>query len=233
MNARMKLISISLVVALCAVVGCKKKQSEPAPGSGTATAMAGSGSAMAGSGTADTAGSAGAAGSGDTGSAAGSADATGSAAGSGSAAATGPSAAVKLDELPAGWERSDEADGGKLETVVAVNDSKFPVDNAMFTFTFGPVTGDGAPTDPTKYGAWQAAQTKAKLDKAEAMGDAQYVTFSGPEKGEKSFRVVKKLGDQLWSCGGSLYQDADYNKIPKVRDEAVAAAKKLCASMNR
>ena len=32
-------------------------------------------------------------------------------------------------------------------------------------------------------------------------------------------------------CAGSLYRDKDYNKIPKVRDAALADAKKLCTSV--
>src|SRR5690349_714493 len=60
--------------------------------------------------------------------------------------------AIKLGELPSGWERSDEADGSvKLEYVAAVNDSKFPVDNAVFTFTVDQLPAD-APKDAAAYG---------------------------------------------------------------------------------
>jgi len=228
MTTRRKLIGISTVVALCAISGsgCKKKKTEAPPDKGSASsgsAMAGSassGSAMAGSGS-ESAG-AGAAGS-------------GSAASSGSAAP--PTAAIKFDELGAGWERTDEADGGRLGYVAAVNDSKFPVDNAEFQFTFGPLDGfegDDLPTDPAKYGDWNALEMKTKVDKTEKIGDAHYFAFFGPRDAtdeDKYFQVVKKLGDKLWLCGGSLYKGADYNKIPKVRDEVLANAKKICASM--
>jgi hypothetical protein len=191
-----------VAAALCAFVGCKKKQTENAPPADKGTAVA-SGSAPA----PDAAEAVNA----DTGAA--------------------PTAGIKFDNLPESWERTDDADGGKLENMVAVNDSKFPVDNALFTFTFKPVTAAGAPTDAAKYGEWHALATKTKVDKTENIGDAHYYAFADPV--DPSWVVIKKVGDKLWQCGGSLYQDADYNKIPKIRDEQLALAKKICASMRR
>jgi hypothetical protein len=134
-------------------------------------------------------------------------------------------AAIKLGELPSGWERSDEADGSvKLEYVAAVNDSKFPVDNAVFTFTVDQLPA-GASKDAAAYGDWLAGETKQKVIKTEKLSDGVYYEFES--KDDKSFQLVKTSGVR---CGGSLYRDADYNKIPKVRDAVLADAKKLCAS---
>jgi len=227
MNSRMKMFGISMVVALCTFSACKKKKTEMTPGAGSPVVSgsdtAGSGSAMAGSGS-------------DTGAGSGSAMAgSDGSAGSGSAAPAAPTAAIKLDALPAGWDRADEADGGKLETVVAVNQSKFPVDNAEFTFAFNPVVGDNLPTDPAKYGEWFALEMKTKVEKTEKIGDAHYFLFAGPrdaKDADKLWHVVKKVGDKLWWCGGDAYRNADYNKIPKERDKVIGEAKKICASMN-
>ena len=189
---------VIVAVALCALVGCKKKQSDAPPEKVTAAAKPVADPAPAPP-----------------------------------AAAPGseksPTAAVKLD-VPESWDRIDNDDGGRLETYAAVNDSKFPVDNATFTFEYGPAAA-GAPSDAAKFGEWHALEMKTKVEKTEAIGDATYFAFAGDAKDGKYWLVVKKVGDKLWQCGGSTYQDADYNKIPKVRDEHLAIAKKICASM--
>ena len=133
---------------------------------------------------------------------------------------------IKLADLPSGWERTDEADGTvKLELVAAANQTKFPVDNAVFTFTLGVVTDPGAPRDAAAYGEWHAVQMKDKVLKTEKLGDATYFELPG------RFEVVTSSGGKLLHCGGSLYRDKDYNQIPKIRDAAIAQAKQLCASM--
>jgi hypothetical protein len=135
--------------------------------------------------------------------------------------------AIKLDELPTAWGREDAPDGtSKLEVVEGVNGSKFPVDNAVFSFTLGPVTGGNLPKDAAAYGEWHAGQTKTKVEKTEKLGDAVYYEFAAGH-----FAVVTTVNGTLVSCGGSLYRDKDYDQIPKVRAAVLAQAKKLCASM--
>ena len=206
----MRTISISLVTAVLAISGCKKKQSEPTvePAAPTTAAKP----------VADPAPPA--------------AAPTASADTIGGSRSKSPTAALKID-LPESWDRIDNDDGGRLETYAAVNDSKFPVDNATFTFEYGPAAA-GAPADAAKFGEWHALEMKTKVDKTEAIGDATYYAFAGlrgAKDADKYWLVVKKVGDKLWQCGGSLYKDADYNKIPKERDQQLATAKKICASM--
>ena len=128
---------------------------------------------------------------------------SGSETGSGSAPAAGPE--ITFADVPEGWEIGD----GKGELAVGVNDSKFPVDNAVFVIEYGFET---TPTDPKQY------PTTKKL------ANGQYF------ENKESYRYVLDAGDKKIVCGGSLYKDKDYNKIPKERDAAVAAAKKLCES---
>jgi hypothetical protein len=148
------------------------------------------------------------------------------------AAPVSPSAAIKLDNVPDDWNRTDEADGGTLEGYAAVNQSKFPVDNAQFTFHFGPAP-DGAPAEPAKFGEWFALELKTKAEKTEKLGDATYYLFTGPKggDGDKVWHVVKLLGDKLYQCGGPTYAAGDYKHIPKESAAMVATAKKICASM--
>jgi len=146
-----------------------------------------------------------------------------------------PVATIALAPLPSGWERTDQADGSaKLELVAATNETKFPADNAVFTFTLGVVTDPGAPKDAAAYGEWHAGEMKDKVLKTEKLGDATYFEFHGPrdaKEADRYFVVVASAGGKLLRCGGSLYRDKDYNQIPKIRDAAIAQAKQLCASM--
>ena len=198
-----KLALIALVLAAC---GGKKNEQEgketaptptPTPGSSTASG-AGSGSAPAGSGSAAT----------------GSGSAT-VAAGSGSGSAA-PDDGIKFDKLPDGWD----AGGGKLDTFEAVNDSKFPVDNASFVFEYALEPKD-MPTDPKEYAA-VLDKGGFKVTKNEKTANGHYY------ESEDAFRYVVVAGDKRINCGGSLYKSDDYNKIPKVRDAVVAEAKKIC-----
>jgi len=143
------------------------------------------------------------------------------------------SAAVKFGYLPGDWTRTDDAGGGKLEYVAAVNQSDFPVDNAVFTFGFLPVSGEALPTKPAEYGSWWALQTKTKVNKTEKLGDAYCFEFPDPNpaSNEPTFTVAVNVRGQVWQCGGTLYRDKDHNKIAKVRDKVIAEAKKICASM--
>jgi hypothetical protein len=210
----MRTISISLVTAVLAMSACKKKQNEPKaePAAPTTAAKPVADPAPAPPAAAP--------------------DTTASADTIGGSRSKSPTATLKLD-LPDSWDRIDNDDGGRLETYSAVNDSKFPVDNAVFTFEYGPAAAS-APSDAAKFGEWHALEMKTKVDKTEVIGDATYYAFAGArgaKDGDKYWLVVKKVGDKLWQCGGSLYNDADYNKIPKERDEQLATAKKICASM--
>lgn len=208
-----------IAVVLIAACGGKKKDDKPAEGSSTATA---SGSAPAGSGSAAQAGSGSAAaagsGSGSAVAAGSGSDApnavenTGSGAGSGSAAPD----PVKFDKLPDGWQAGE----GKLDTFEAVNESKFPVDNASFVFEYG-VEAKDMPTEPKEYAAI-LEKSGFKAIKTEKTPTGMYF------ESEDSFRYSVGSGDKRVYCGGSLYKSDDYNKIPAVRDKVIAEAKKLC-----
>jgi len=116
---------------------------------------------------------------------------------------------IKFTGAPEDWTVAD----GKIELFVAVNESKFPVDNATFQFQYG--FEDSSPT------------TDADFDKkSKVPGGALYESTK-----QKTFRYVLDNGSgPKIVCGGSLYRDTDYNKIPKERDAVIAKVKKVCAT---
>lgn len=209
-----------LVVAVLAACGSKDKGKDkdtgsttPPAGSSTATGSAtGSAAATAGSGAGSSAGSdAGSAGSGSN-------VAAGSGSGSGSAA---PDDGITFDKLPDTWQAS----GGQLDTYEAVNESKFPVDNASFIFEYGLDAAD-MPADPKAYAA-VLDKAGMKVIKFEKTPNGHYF------ESDDAFRYVIVAGDRRIHCGGSLYKNDDYDKIPKIRDRVVGEAKRICQTARR
>ncbi|HEY5936956.1 MAG TPA: hypothetical protein VIU61_20040 [Kofleriaceae bacterium] len=116
---------------------------------------------------------------------------------------------IKFTGVPEDWTAQD----GKIEFFVAVNESKFPVDNATFEFEYGFETK--LPTNEKDFDK-----------KSKTPGGALYESSK-----DKSWRYVLDNGTgPKIVCGGSGYRSDDYNKIPKERDAAIAKAKKVCAS---
>lgn len=148
----------------------------------------------------------------------------------GSAAAPGsatppvaPGPKLTFGTVPEGWS-PDEDPANRMTLVVAVNETKFPVDNALFSVDYG-FEPDTAPKDPTAYAAWLDKEQNFKVAKTEAVPRGHY--FESKDR----FHYSLEHGNVRVFCGGSLYKDADYNKIPKIRDASVKAAKQLCASV--
>lgn len=209
-----------LVVAVLAACGSKDKGKDkdtgsttPPAGSSTATGSAtGSAAATAGSGAGSSAGS-------DAGSAGSGSDvAAGSGSGSGSAA---PDDGITFDKLTDTWQAS----GGQLDTYEAVNESKFPVDNASFIFEYGLDAAD-MPADPKAYAA-VLDKAGMKVIKFEKTPNGHYF------ESDDAFRYVIVAGDRRIHCGGSLYKNDDYDKIPKIRDRVVGEAKRICQTARR
>lgn len=211
-----------LVVAVLAACGSKDKGKDkdtgsttPPAGSSTATGSAtGSAAATAGSGAGSSAGS-------DAGSAGSGSDvAAGSGSGSGSGSAA-PDDGITFDKLPDTWQAS----GGQLDTYEAVNESKFPVDNASFIFEYGLDAAD-MPADPKAYAA-VLDKAGMKVIKFEKTPNGHYF------ESDDAFRYVIVAGDRRIHCGGSLYKNDDYDKIPKIRDRVVGEAKRICQTARR
>jgi len=200
-----------MTVVLMAACGSKKD-----PGAGSATTASGSASAT-GSAPAAGSGSAPAVGSGSAPAGSGS-DTAMAGSGSGSANTMIDDPGIKFDKLPDGWEAGE----GKLDTFEAVNDSKFPVDNAVFVFEYG-LDAKDLPADPKAYIAvLEKSGVMEKVTKNEKTPTGHYYESAD------GFRYVIAAGDKRINCGGSLYKNEDYNKIPKERDAVIEKAKKIC-----
>lgn len=217
----MKKLALVAVGLLAACGGKKDPGTGSATGSSTASgsAPAGSGAAPAGSGSAP-------AGSGSAPAGSGSDTAAGSGSGSNVAAGSGSGQliddpGIKFEKLPDGWESG----GGKLDTFEAVNESKFPVDNATFIFEYGLDSKD-LPADPKEYAAvLEKSGAMEKITKSEKTANGHYYESA------HAFRYVVVAGDKRIHCGGPLYNDSahkDYDTIPKVREKVIADAKKIC-----
>lgn len=193
-----------------------------AGGSGSGPSMAGSGPSMAGgSGSDSAAGSGSAAG---TGSGSDNHRHAGSDTPKGDKDHTGAdlkdSGVTFAEKLPDGWI----ATGLQLDHVEAVNDSKFPADNAHYVFDYG-LDDPSMPKDPKEYlVVLEKALGGEKITKDDKLKNGHYYETA------HNFRYVIEAGDKRIHCGGSLYKDPDHDKIAKVRDAVVANAKKICAS---
>lgn len=130
---------------------------------------------------------------------------------------------MAFGESTADWGMDDGDAPNHRVMIVGVNDSKYPVDNALFAIDFG-IEDKATPQDPKQYAAWLSKSKIFTPTKIEAVPRGHYF------ESKDEFRYL--LDGNVW-CGGSLYKDKDYNKIPKVRDQSVAAAKKVCASVKR
>lgn len=211
-----KLAVIAVLLAACGGKKDKPEGKEPPPTTGSSTATgSGSGSAPAGSGSAAPAGSGSSMAAGSGSDSPNVVDNTGSGSGTGSGSAVADDG-IKFDKLPDGWQSG----AGKLDTFEAVNESKFPVDNASFVFEYA-VDAKDMPTDPKEYAA-VLEKGGFKVVKNEKTANGHYY------ESEDGFRYVVVAGDKRIHCGGSLYKTDDYNKIPAVRDKVIAEAKKIC-----
>jgi hypothetical protein len=134
----------------------------------------------------------------------------------------GLSELIKLDPLPAGWTREDD-DTGTLKYVVedpSLEDGKLEI--TVFIERMRTGTKMKTPAD------WSAAEVdhmKAKLTKTETVGKATIFDFKADQTWFWAYVPLDE--GMLWRCGSNLHDD---QKLPAVKD-AVATARKLCASM--
>lgn len=145
---------------------------------------------------------------------------------------------VMSQALPAGWTREDDEYGAAFVKVVAVNESKFPVDNAEFRIRVAPITcDDECPTRGEDFGSYTAQTVKDSVKKTEPRGTAVYyeaVSKNESDEGvtyDEGFYFAYIFNGAPWTCGGSLYRDKDFDKIPKIRAAALKEATAICESI--
>jgi hypothetical protein len=134
-------------------------------------------------------------------------------------------AAIKIDLEP-NWDRDfDEA--GTISFVLKVPNTN---DTRLFSFKYG-YDLTGAPSDREAYKKFLADQKVLTVTVDRQRGAAWYLEGTDGT-GAPAFRNLVVYGGKRLICGGSLYKDKDSTALgPDLRDKVVAAAKKICETM--
>jgi hypothetical protein len=134
-------------------------------------------------------------------------------------------AAIKIDLEP-NWDRDfDEA--GTISFVLKVPNSN---DTRLFSFKYG-YDLTGAPSDREAYKKFLADQKVLTVTVDRQRGAAWYLEGTDGT-GSPAFRNLVVYGGKRLVCGGSLYKDKESTALgPDLRDKVVAAAKKICETM--
>jgi hypothetical protein len=134
-------------------------------------------------------------------------------------------AAIKIDLEP-NWDR-DFDDPGTISFVLKVPNTN---DTRLFSFKYGYDLA-GAPADREAYKKFLADQKLLTVTLDRQRGAAWYLEGTDGS-GVPAFRYLVLFGGKRLVCGGVLYKDKDSTALgPDLRDKVVAAAKKICETM--
>jgi hypothetical protein len=157
--------------------------------------------------------------------------AQGPAGGTGSAPAHGPVkvpaelAAIKLSLLP-NWDRDiDEA--GTFQYVVRIKGTQ---STKTFTFRYG-YDDPKAPTDRDQYKKY-LQDGRTLTDIKDRQRGAAWFLEGNDASGLPAFRYLVVYGGKRLICYGSLYKDADSNRLGDDRDQTVIQAKQVCETLS-
>jgi hypothetical protein len=134
-------------------------------------------------------------------------------------------AAIKLSLLP-NWDR-DLGEAGTFQYVVRIKGSQ---NTKTFVFHYG-YDDPRAPSDREQY-------KKFLLDNALMSGELKDRQRGGAwflegtdASGSPAFRYVVLFGGKRLICYGSLYKDAESNKLGDDRDQTIIQAKQICETL--
>jgi hypothetical protein len=131
---------------------------------------------------------------------------------------------IKLALLP-NWER-DVDQAGTISLAVKVQGRPQP---AVFRFRYG-YEDAKAPADRDAYKKW-LAENKLLVPRQDRQAGAAWFIEGTDGSGSPAFRVVVNYGGRKLICGGSLYKDAESNKLGDLRDQTIIQAKQICESV--
>jgi hypothetical protein len=134
-------------------------------------------------------------------------------------------AAIKLSLLP-NWDR--DIDGpGTFQYVVRIKGTK---STKTFTFHYG-YDDAAAPVDRDQYQKY-LQDTKLLTGKLkDRQRGAAWFLEGNDETGLPAFRYQVLYGGKRLICYGSLYKDADSNRLGDDRDQTVIQAKQICETL--
>lgn len=133
-------------------------------------------------------------------------------------------AAIKLSLLP-NWDRDiDEA--GTFQYVVRIKGTQ---STKTFTFHYG-YDDPKAPADRDQYKKY-LQDSKAMTDIRDRQRGAAWFLEGNDASGLPVFRYQVLYGGKRLICYGSLYKDADSNRLGDDRDQTVIQAKQICETL--
>jgi hypothetical protein len=133
-------------------------------------------------------------------------------------------AAVKLSLLP-NWDR-DVMGAGTISLAVRIPNR---ADSAVFVFRYG-YEDASAPAERDAYKKWLADKKILTLRQERQAGAAWFIEGTDGS-GLPVFRVVVNWGGKKLVCFGSLYKDAESNKLGDLRDQTIIQAKQICETV--
>jgi hypothetical protein len=134
-------------------------------------------------------------------------------------------AAIKISLLP-NWER-DVGAAGTFQYVVRIKGAQ---STKTFVFHYG-YDDPRAPTDRDQYKKYlQGSKLLVGEIKDRQRGSAWFLE-GADASGLPAFRYVVLYGGKHLICYGSLYKDADSNRLGDDRDQTVIQAKQICETL--
>jgi len=137
----------------------------------------------------------------------------------------GDLAAIKLSLLP-NWDR-DIGEAGTFQYVVRIKGTQ---GTKTFSFHYG-YEDPRAPVDREQYKKYlQDSRSLVGEIKERQRGSAWYLEGSDAA-GAPAFRYVVLYGGKRLICYGSLYKDAESNRLGDDRDQTLIQAKQICETL--
>jgi len=134
-------------------------------------------------------------------------------------------AAIKLSLLP-NWDR-DVDEAGTFQYVVRIKGTQ---STKTFAFHYG-YDDPRAPVDRDQYKKY-LQDTKALTGEIrDRQRGAAWFLEANDGDGQPAFRYIVLYGGKRLICYGSLYKDADSNRLGDDRDQTVIQAKQICETL--
>jgi hypothetical protein len=135
-------------------------------------------------------------------------------------------AAIKLSLLP-NWDR-DIGTAGTFQYVVRVKGTQ---STKTFSFHYG-YDDPKAPSDRDQYKKYLQDTGALVGEIKDRQRGSAWLLEGTDATGAPSFRYVVLYGGKRLICYGSMYRDADSNRLGDDRDQTVIQAKQICESLS-
>lgn len=134
-------------------------------------------------------------------------------------------AAIKLSLLP-NWDR-DIGEPGTFQYVVRIKGTQ---NTKTFTFRYG-YEDPKAPEDHERYKKYLQDTHTLTGDVRDRQRGAAWFLEGNDASGMPAFRYIVLYGGKRLICYGSMYKDAESNKLGDDRDQTLIQAKQICETL--